>query len=71
MSKDRNKIFFQVVLVFVFLFFSMTWPGSSESYQFVAQWGSNGTGDSQVNSLYGIAADGSGNIGLNLFRGIW
>jgi len=32
MSKDRKKIFFREVLVFLFLFFFMTGPGSSESY---------------------------------------
>jgi len=31
MSKDRKKIFFQVVLFFVFLFFFMTWPGNSHT----------------------------------------
>ena len=58
----RFVLLWYVAILFSIATISVNSLSASESYQLVAKWGSNGSGDGQFTYPRGIAVDASGNI---------
>ena len=67
MGKIRKPRTKTIVLVLIALFifpmlnFSVT-VQAAETYQYITQWGSYGSGEGQFNTPLGIAVDNAGNV---------
>lgn len=52
----------EMLLVLLLFGCSIQVATATEAYQFVAQWGTSGSGDGEFNAPYGIALDGAGTV---------
>ena len=51
-----------IALLFTLLFAGAVSLVHAETYNYVTQWGSEGSGNGRFNDPYGVAVDGSGNV---------